>query len=166
MFFDEKLTAKISRFNGEIGKRKDAEPENLIVLVFTGVGTADLLAHISPSMRSRLYVADDTPDLVGGKEATKIAMPELDNKYRVKDKVVGATAHIDYGIGSGIELGGCDIYAMEVVLQEGGNIIYSFKLKTKEITAKQVGIIHDTLNGREVNIVLTAPIKPNHELDV
>lgn len=76
MFFDEKLTVKTSRYGGETGKRKDQEPENLVVLTFSGVGSADLLAHISPSMRSRLYTNDDSPDMVGGKGPTKPTSPQ------------------------------------------------------------------------------------------
>lgn len=157
MIYDEKIKARITTQKSEIGKRKDEEGESYLVLSFAGTESNDKMVHFASDALSRIFKKDDQPDITGHEGHTRLAMPWQKNTYTLKEPKTGVTAHLDFGVGSGIEITDCTVYAAQFTAQEGGTIVYGFKLKSKAVSEKDVANIHSSLLGNEVALTLTLP---------
>lgn len=165
MFYGEKIKARIKTQKSEIGTRKDEEGESYLVLSFSGTVSNDMLVHIDATAKSRIFKKEDQPDVVGDNGYVRLAMPWHNQKFTPKDQKTGVSANLDFGVGDGIKIDECTIYGCSFTAQEGGTIVYSFKLKSKAVSEKDVANIHSSLLGNEVGLTLTLPQSPQVEIE-
>lgn len=150
---------QLKTYGGLTGVRdKNDEPQRLIELPFTFVGSNDYLSMLDPTLKSSLYKKDESLGQIDshGSGETSFRYNHIFSTIPVKKEAgtaVGAKFTIHYGINnekSDIHLENATAVLKSVTPQDGGTCIYSFVAKGEASTA-DVGRIH-TIMASEVEV--------------
>lgn len=82
-------------------------------------------------------------------------------------ELTGFTLTIDHGMGgaSNIEVTDCVLSKFRIAAQEGGTVALDFMVESQDVAANVFGKLA-TLKNREVEIMLTAPVVEQAEIDL
>lgn len=132
----DKASAVLENLNPRTEKHGNEKVPAATLKISTSKG-ADLLAFFEPTLRDTLFI--EKPDLAGG--VLEVRYPHIGYPLTLDGEMTGAKVAIEYGVKAPMEFDECKIDDFKITPQDGGSVIFSFRVHCKP-DEKQIGKLY------------------------
>jgi len=158
-------TAKLLHINPRTERHGDEEVPAADLKIEI-IDSNEILSMFHPTLRSFLYVEEDTDDQLEGIEPrlTKLRFSSLLERLTFDTALKGADVTISFGLGgsSDIELQTVDVDKFRCTLMEGGSVGLVFRIKAQP-TGEQIKKLYEVL-GSEITLTVVPAIEKQGSL--